>query len=145
LLTDTAPNTCTKFWEALPLRVNLSTWGDELYDTISVDINAENPREEFEVGDIAYWLQGSGFCILYGRTPASTSNKPRLISPGNHLAKIEGDISIFKGLNGLDLIIERGGENKKTELPLFQGNPAIAKDPWFSVPVLQQVWLCLSF
>ena len=66
--------------------------------------------EEFEVGDIAYWLQGSGFCILYGRTPASTSDKPRLISPGNYFAKIEGDISIFKSLNGLDLTIERGKE-----------------------------------
>jgi len=110
LLTDTAPNTCTKFWQALPLKVNLSTWGDELYGTIPVDIDAENPREEFEVGDIAYWLQGSGFCILYGRTPASTSDKPRLISPGNYFAKIEGDVSIFKSLNGLDLTIERGEE-----------------------------------
>lgn len=110
LLTDTAPNTCTKFWESLPLKVNLSTWGDELYGTIPVDIDAENPREEFEVGDIAYWLQGSGFCILYGRTPASTSDKPRLISPGNHFAKIEGDVSIFKRLKRLNLIIERGEE-----------------------------------
>ena len=110
LLIDTAPRTCAKFWEALPLKVNLSTWGDELYGTIPVDIDAENPREEFEVGDIAYWLQGSGFCILYGRTPASTSAKPRLISPGNHFAKIEGDVSIFKNLNGLTLTIERGKE-----------------------------------
>jgi hypothetical protein len=110
LLTDTAPNTCSKFWEALPLKVNLATWGDELYGTIPVDIDAENPREEFEVGDIAYWLQGSGFCVLYGRTPASTSDKPRLISPGNYFAKIEGDVSIFKSLNGLDLTIERGEE-----------------------------------
>ena len=110
LLTATAPKTCAKFWQALPLEVNLSTWGDELYGTIPVDIDAENPREEFEVGDIAYWLQGSGFCILYGRTPASTSNKPRLISPGNCFAKIEGDVSIFKSLKGLDLTIERGEE-----------------------------------
>ena len=108
LLTATAPNTCIKIWEALPLKVNLSTWGDELYGTIPVDIDAENPREEFEIGDIAYWLQGSGFCILYGRTPASTSDKPRLISPGNYFAKIEGDATIFKSLNGLDLTIERG-------------------------------------
>ena len=108
LLTETAPNTCTKFWEALPLKVSLSTWGDELYGTIPVDIEAENPKEEFEIGDIAYWLQGSGFCILYGRIPASTSDKPRLISPGNPLAKIEGDVSIFKGLKGLELSIERG-------------------------------------
>ena len=110
LLTDTAPDTCAKFWEALPLEVNLSTWGDELYGTIPVAIEAENPREEFEVGDIAYWLQGSGFCILYGRTPASTSAKPRLISPGNHFARIEGDVSVFKGLKGLALTIERGEE-----------------------------------
>ena len=110
LLTESAPRTCTQFWQALPLKVKLSTWGDELYGTIPVDIDAENPREEFEVGDIAYWLQGSGFCILYGRTPASTSDKPRLISPGNHFAKIEGDVSIFKSLKGLDLSIERGEE-----------------------------------
>jgi len=110
LLTDAAPITCAKFWEALPLKVNLSSWGDELYGSIPVDIDAENPRVEFEVGDIAYWLQGSGFCILYGRTPASISDKPRLISPGNYLAKIEGDVSIFKGLNELDLTIERGEE-----------------------------------
>lgn len=110
LLTDTAPNTCAQFWEALPLHVNLSTWGDELYGTIPVDIDAENPREEFEVGDIAYWLQGSGFCILYGPTPASTGDKPRLISPGNPLARIEGDVSVFKGLGGLHLTIERGEE-----------------------------------
>ena len=110
LLTESAPATCTAFWEALPLKVNLSAWGDELYGTIPVDIEAENPLEEFEVGDIAYWLQGSGFCILYGRTPASTSDKPRLISPGNHFARIEGDVSIFKGLKGLKLTIERGEE-----------------------------------
>lgn len=110
LQTDASPRTCAEFWDALPLEVNLSTWGDELYGTIPVDIDAENPREEFEVGDIAYWLQGSGFCILYGPTPASTSDKPRLISPGNHLAKIDGDVSVFKGLRGLNLTIERGEE-----------------------------------
>lgn len=110
LATDVAPGTCKAFWAALPLRVSLSTWGDELYGTIPVDIAAENPRVEFEVGDIAYWLQGSGFCILYGRTPASTGDKPRLISAGNILARIEGDSSIFKGLSGLELTIERGAE-----------------------------------
>ena len=110
LLTETAPETCKRFWEALPLQISLSTWGDELYGTIPVDIDPEDPREEFEIGDIAYWLQGSGFCILYGRTPASRSDKPRLISPGNPLAKIEGDVSVFKGLRGLELTVERGEE-----------------------------------
>ncbi len=110
LLTETAPETCAQFWEALPLQISLSTWGDELYGAIPVDIPAENPQEEFDIGDIAYWLQGSGFCILYGRTPASTSDKPRLISPGNPLARIEGDVSVFRGLRGLRLTVERGKE-----------------------------------
>lgn len=36
-----------------------------------------------------------------------SENEPRLISPGNHLAKIDGDSSIFKGLNSLELVIEQ--------------------------------------
>jgi len=110
LTTELTPKTSKKFWDALPMKVNLSTWGDELYGSIPVAIEPENPQAEFEVGDIAYWLEGSGFCILYGRTPVSTNDNPRLISPGNYLAKIEGDISVFKGLSGLELIIERGEE-----------------------------------
>ena len=110
LSTEATPNSCEAFWNALPLTVELSTWGDELYGTIPVQIDGEDPREEFEVGDIAYWLQGSGFCILYGPTPASTSDKPRLISPGNLLARVEGDASVFKGLGGLTLTIEHGEE-----------------------------------
>ncbi len=109
LLTEIAPKTCESIWNALPLTVSLSKWGDELYGTIPVRIGAENPKEEFEIGDIAYWLQGSGFCILFGKTPASTSDKPRLISPGNYFAKIVGDASVFKKIHGvLELTIERG-------------------------------------
>lgn len=108
LMVDKNPQTCKKFWDALPITVNLSSWGDELYGSIPVGIDPENSQTAFEIGDIAYWLQGSGFCILYGPTPASIEDEPRLISAGNHLAKIEGDSSVFKGLSGLKLTIERG-------------------------------------
>jgi len=107
LTSEKTPETCRKFWDALPMKVSLSTWGDELYGSIPVAIEPENPQTEFEVGDIAYWLEGSGFCILFGRTPVSTNDNPRLISPGNCLAKIEGDCSVFKILSGLELTIER--------------------------------------
>ena len=40
----------------------------------------------------------------------SIGDKPRLISPGNVFAKIEGDVGVFKGSSGLDLTIERGEE-----------------------------------
>lgn len=107
LTEDETPYSCEKFWDSLPLNVSLSTWGDELYGRIPVDIEPEKLQIEFEIGDIAYWQEGSGFCILYGPTPASISDKPCLISPGNLLAKIEGDTTIFKGLSSLELTIER--------------------------------------
>ncbi|MHA1792131.1 MAG: cyclophilin-like fold protein [Promethearchaeota archaeon] len=96
LLLEQCPETCKAIKSALPLKLDLARWGDELYGSIPVKIPPENPREECEIGDVAYWLDGSGFCILFGKTPASTSDKPRLISPGNVFGKIEGDPMIFK-------------------------------------------------
>lgn len=105
LLDSKNPITAQKIWDALPITINLSTWGDELYGKIPVKIAPENSQEECEIGDIAYWLDGSGFCILYGQTPVSTSDKPRLISPGNVFARIIGDASVFKKVNSLTITI----------------------------------------
>lgn len=107
LLEDRNPNTVHKIWEALPFTVSLRSWGDELYGNIPVKVSRENSQEECEIGDIAYWLEGSGFCILYGKTPVSTSDKPRLISPGIVFAKIIGDPSIFKKYDSITLKVER--------------------------------------
>lgn len=104
---DKNPKTAQKIWDALPITVNLSTWGDELYGTIPVKIAPENSQEECEIGDIAYWLDGSGFCILYGKTPVSTSDKPRLISPGNVFARIIGDATVFKNVSSLIITIDK--------------------------------------
>ena len=105
---DKAPETCKRLWDALPLEVDLSRWGDELYGSIPVEIPPENPTQDCEVGDLAYWLDGSGFCILFGPTPVSKGNKPRLISPGNVFGHIKGDPSVFKKFSSLHLRIERG-------------------------------------
>mgnify|MGYP006303600229 CR=1 FL=1 len=110
LLLENAPKTCDALWNALPLTLNLSSWGHELYGNVPINPPAENPQEECEVGDLAYWLEGSGFCILYGKTPVSTSDKPRLISPGNVFGKLKGDASVFKGIGSLDVRVEKGSE-----------------------------------
>ncbi|MHA1339404.1 MAG: cyclophilin-like fold protein [Promethearchaeota archaeon] len=102
------PKTVEKIWNNLPLKVELSRWGDELYGTIPIKIDPENPKEECEVGDLAYWLDGSGFCILFGPTPVSTSNKPRLISPGNIFGHIIGDPLIFKKFTSLEIELRKG-------------------------------------
>ena len=108
LLLDKNPKTCQAIWDILPLKLSLARWGEELYGTIPVEISEENAQEDCEVGDIAYWIQGTGFCILFGPTPVSKGEKPRTVSPVNVFAKIEGDPLIFKQFQLFEGVVKRG-------------------------------------
>lgn len=110
LYKDKNPKTCETIWNALPLKVNLSRWGEELYGSIPVEIDEENSQVECEVGDVGYWISGNGFCIFFGKTPASTNDKPKAASAVNIFAKIEEeDPKIF------DQFSEFKGKIKKGE------------------------------
>ena len=41
-----------------------------------------------EIGDIAFWPPGNAFCIFFGKTPASTDDKPRAAGPVTFLGKL---------------------------------------------------------
>jgi hypothetical protein len=108
LLLDKNPKTCKAIWDKLPLKISLSRWGDELYGSIPVKIEEENSQEDCEVGDVAYWIQGNGFCIMFGITPVSKGDKPEAISPVNVFAKINGDPSIFRQFQSFEGIVKKG-------------------------------------
>ena len=108
LLVEKNPKTCKAIWDSLPLELNLSRWGEELYGDIPVSIDPENPQVECEVGDIAYWLSGSGFCIFFGKTPVSTSDKPKAASDINVFAHIEGDSTVFGQFQSFSGIVRKG-------------------------------------
>jgi len=103
------PKTCQTIWNALPLELNLARWGEELYGTISVKMDEENSQTECEVGDIGYWIDGSGFCIFFGPTPASSGEKPVAATPVNIFAKIEGaDPKIFNQFDTFYGTVKKG-------------------------------------
>jgi hypothetical protein len=95
-LNDTG--TARKILDALPIEGIISRWGEEIYFSIPVDGSLENGIEVLEAGDIAFWPPGNAFCIFFGPTPISTSEKPRAAGPvtviGNILDK--EDIKILK-------------------------------------------------
>ena len=72
----------------MPIKAKIATWGDEIYfDTPNNDIEAENDAKEvFNLGEIAFWNQGSAIAIGFGKTPASKKDEIRLISKANHWA-----------------------------------------------------------
>ena len=86
-------------YNSLPFKAKAQIWGNEIYFTIPVNIAQEtNATEELEVGDLAFWPPGSAFCIFFGKTPASTGNKPRAASLVNVFGKIEGETGWLKNV-----------------------------------------------
>jgi len=98
VLNDTAA--ARAVWDTLPYEVQCSTWGDELYFSIPVELELEleNGQDIVEVGDIGYWPVGNAFCIFYGPTPMSVGEEPRPASPVTLIGRLLGDSAILKNI-----------------------------------------------
>ena len=48
-------NTARSIWEALPIKGQGNFWGKEIYVDIGLNIEPENPRADFDPGELAYW------------------------------------------------------------------------------------------
>jgi hypothetical protein len=92
-----------KIWDALPIVGTASTWGEEVFFEIPVVHGLEpDAKQEVEVGTLAYWPPGKAFCIFFGKTPVSTSAKPKAYSLVNVVGSVRGDTKIFKVLRSGD-------------------------------------------
>ena len=90
-------HTAKKIAEALPLRAQFNTWGDEIYFTVPVDAGLDDTaREEVELGDLGYWPTGKAFCIFFGQTPMSKPGKIIPASAVNIIGKVIGDATRLK-------------------------------------------------
>lgn len=106
VLNDTG--TADAIWEALPIEARGSTWGDEIYFAIPVNLDEEDAQELVDLGDLGYWPPGHAFCIFFGRTPMSRGNEIRPASPVNVLGKVEGDATVFTRVSsGAQVRLER--------------------------------------
>ena len=95
-----------KIWEALPLSGSVNVWGDEIYFEIPVSLKeVSDAQQEVEVGTLAYWPLGSALCVFFGKTPVSTSDKPKAYSPVNILGLVDGDSKVFKIVEAGDQIV----------------------------------------
>ena len=74
--------TAGKIWDALPVKSFTSIWGDEIYFQVPIQAKPEDgfAKEVVDIGDIAYWPEGSCFCLFFGPTPVS---KPGEIRPAS--------------------------------------------------------------
>ena len=96
-------------WQALPLRVSVSTWGDEIYADIGIDVDlTAGATDVADIGDLAIWPPGRALCIFFGPTPVSRGAEPRAASPIAPVGRIDDpDVPALRGIrSGATLTVE---------------------------------------
>lgn len=90
----------------LPIVSRSNIWGNEIYFQIPVYSELENGIEILDTGSVAYWPPGNAFCIFFGKTPASTGDKPQAASPVTVIGKIIDNKSLpdLKKISDGDII-----------------------------------------
>lgn len=101
---DKNPKTADTIWNSLPFESEVNTWGEEIYFSIPVKLELENPQDVVDIGDIGYWPTGKAFCIFFGQTPMSEPRKIRPASAVNIFAKVTSDIEVLKKIKDGDKI-----------------------------------------
>ena len=91
----------------LPLEARPNRWGDEIYFGIPLDHSLQNEQEEVEVGELAFWPPGKGFCIFYGPTPASEGNTPKAASEVEVFGRVRADATVLKKESGNSVRVEK--------------------------------------
>lgn len=63
--------TAEALWDALPLEAPAQTWGAEVYFTVPVERDAEDPQATVAPGALGYWPPGRAVCLFFGQQPVS--------------------------------------------------------------------------
>lgn len=84
-----SPKTVQAILEKLPVEINITKWGNELYtERTQISANEENAKKEVDYLDVAYWPEGNALCLFYGPTPISTDGQILAYSPVNIVGRI---------------------------------------------------------
>ncbi|HZA71144.1 MAG TPA: cyclophilin-like fold protein [Nitrososphaeraceae archaeon] len=84
-----SPKSVQAILDNLPVEINITKWGDELYtERTQISANEENAKKEVDYLDVAYWPEGNALCLFYGPTPISRDGQILAYSPVNIVGKI---------------------------------------------------------
>ena len=98
--------TADTIYNSLPLKSKIQKWGEEFFFETGLNVELENnAKSVVNIGEIAFWNDGSAIAIGYGKTPISKGNEIRLISPCNIWADCKFDKSYIENIKENETII----------------------------------------
>ncbi len=105
-LNDSA--TARAMFKELPLVAQASVWGEEIYFSTSVAMEAAPEAvDAVPIGTLAYWPPGRAFCIFFGPTPVSIDETPRAYSPVNVIGQVRGELDALRRVrNGASISVK---------------------------------------
>ena len=70
--------------KSIPIKSRIQTWGEEIFFNTNLQVKLEDDaRDVIQLGELAFWTEGSAIAIGYGKTPVSVGQEIRLIGPCN--------------------------------------------------------------
>ena len=70
--------------KSIPIKSTIQMWGEEIFFNTNLQVTLEDDAKEvMQLGELAFWTEGSAIAIGYGKTPVSIDQEIRLIGPCN--------------------------------------------------------------
>ena len=91
--------------ESVPIKSKIQTWEEEIFFNTNLQVKLEDDaRDVMQLGELAFWTEGSAIAIGYGKTPVSIGQEIRLIGPCNVWADCNFKKSDFDNIKSGDEI-----------------------------------------
>ena len=99
-------DTAKKIYDSCPLRSITNTWGNEIYFETAIKVKKDKTAKDIiNLGEIAYWVEGSSIAIGFGPTPISKADEIRLVTKANIFGKTKSNLSSLGMVNSGEIVI----------------------------------------
>ena len=91
--------------KSIPIKSKIQIWGEEIFFNTNLQVKLEDDaRDVMQLGELAFWTEGSAIAIGYGKTPVSIDQEIRLIGRCNVWADCSFKKSDFDNIKSGDEI-----------------------------------------
>ena len=98
--------TSRKIWDSCPIKSITNIWGNEVYFKTDIEVTKDKTAKDvINLGEIAFWVEGSSIAIGFGSTPISILDEIRLVTKANIIGKTTADLSLLSMVNSGEIVI----------------------------------------